>query len=95
MFDESFDVFFEESEFAVTATVDGQSMSVIFDAAYAMGDVGPYGMSSVAPIVTLPTAKVPADPIGKSVVVNGKSYLVTVHQPDGTGVSTLTLEAAT
>ena len=95
MFTESFDVFFEVSEFAVTATVDGQSMSVIFDAAYAMGDVGPYGMSSVAPMVTLPTAKVPADPIGKSVVVNGKNYLVTVHQPDGTGISTLTLEAVT
>lgn len=94
MFNESFDVFFEASEFAVSATVDGQAMSVIFDAAYALGDAGPYGMSSVAPMVTLPTAQVPADPIGKPVVVNGKSYLVTVHQPDGTGVSTLTLEAA-
>ena len=95
MFNESFDVFFEASEFAVSATVDGQAMSVIFDAAYALGDAGPYGMSSVAPMVTLPTAKVPADPIGKPVVVNGKNYLVTVHQPDGTGISTLTLEAAT
>lgn len=94
MFNESFDVFFEASEFAVSATVDGIAMSVIFDAAYALGDVGNFGMSSAAPVVTLPTAKVPADPIGKPVVVNGKSYLVTVHQPDGTGISTLTLEAA-
>lgn len=94
MLSENFDVFFEDNEFATTAVVDGTNMSVIFDAAYALGDVGPYGMSSVAPMVTLPTAKVPADPIGKPVVVNGKSYIVTVHQPDGTGVSTLTLEAA-
>lgn len=95
MLDENFNVFFEDNEFATTALVDGKSMSVIFDAAYALGDAGPYGMSSVAPMVTLPTAQVPADPIGKPVVVNGKSYLVTVHQPDGTGVSTMTLEAAT
>ena len=94
MFTESLDVFFEANEFATPATVGGIAMSVIFDAAYAMGDVGPYGMSSAAPVVTLPTAKVPTDPIGKPVVVNGKSYLVTVHQPDGTGISTLTLEAA-
>ena len=94
MLDENFNVFFEDNEFATTAVVDGTNMSVIFDAAYAMGDVGPYGMSSAAPVVTLPTAKVPTDPIGKPVVVNGKSYLVTVHQPDGTGISTLTLEAA-
>jgi len=94
MFNEVFDVFFDQSEFAVTATVDGQSMSIIFDAAYAVGDVGLYGMASVSPVVTLPTAKVPTDPIGKSVVINTKSYLITAHQPDGTGVSTLMLEAA-
>ncbi len=95
MINESFGVFFEESEFAVQATVDGQSMSVIFDSAYALGDAGPYGMSSVAPVVTLPTSNVPINPVGKSVVINLKSYLVTVHQPDGTGISTLMLEAAT
>ena len=82
------------ADFATTATVDGASVSVIFDNGYATGAVGPYGMASSAPTLTLPTASVPASPVGKAVVVTGTNYTVAEHQPDGSGVSTLILERA-
>jgi hypothetical protein len=45
-------------------------------------------------MLTLLTAGLSADPVGQTAVVNGTSYLVAAHQPDGTGVSTLMLERA-
>jgi hypothetical protein len=45
-------------------------------------------------MLTLPTAGLSANPVGQTAVVGGISYLVAVHQPDGTGVSTLMLERA-
>jgi hypothetical protein len=52
------------------------------------------GMASTMPSLTLPTASVPASPVGKAAVVSGSNYVVVEHQPDGTGVSTLLLERA-
>ena len=80
------------TDFGQLATVGGVRVSVIFDAASSLGNVGPSGMSSVAPVVTLPTASVPANPVGQAVAVAGKSYTITQHEPDGTGLSVLTLE---
>ncbi len=82
------------ADFAVTATVDGASVSAIFDNGYQASAVGALGMASSMPTLTLPTASVPASPVGKAVVVAGISYTVAEHQPDGSGVSTLVLERA-
>ena len=43
---------------------------------------------------TVSPAGLSANPVGQTAVVGGISYLVAVHQPDGTGVSTLMLERA-
>ena len=80
--------------FAQLATVGGASVAVIFDNASSLGSVGPYGMASTQPSITLPTAQVPATPVGTTVVVGGGTYLVAAHEPDGTGVSRLLLESA-
>ena len=56
--------------FAQLATVGGASVAVIFDNASAPATVGPYGMASSQPAITLPTAQVPSDPVGTAVVVN-------------------------
>jgi hypothetical protein len=77
----------------VSATVGGASVSAIFDNGYALGSVGPIGMSSSQPMLTLPTANVPANPVGTAVVVGAANYTVGAHEPDGTGVSQLMLEA--
>lgn len=80
--------------FAQAATVGGASVAVIFDNASALGAVGPYGMATTQPAITLPTAQVPADPVGTAVLVNATAYVVAAHEPDGTGISRLLLEAA-
>jgi hypothetical protein len=69
-------------------------VSVLFDDAYARGDVGPFGMASSAPTLIMPTFEVPTSPVGLPVVVKGISYTVAAHEPDGTGISRLLLELA-
>ncbi len=94
-FTEDLSVFFNEDEFAVSATLDGASVTGIFDNGYTLGTVGPTGMASSQPMFRLATASVPASPVGKSLVTGGTTYSVAEHQPDGTGVSTLMLERTT
>lgn len=95
MFVEDTSVLFDtDLGFAQTATVGGSSVAVIFDNASCLGSVGPYGMASTQPFITLPTTQVPPTPVGTSVVVGGGTYLVAAHEPDGTGISRLLLESA-
>jgi hypothetical protein len=91
MFVENTAAFF--ADFGQSATVGGVVVSAIFDAAYALGNAGPLGMASSQPMLTLATSAVPADPVGTSVVVAGTTYTVGAHEPDGTGMSRLMLEA--
>lgn len=92
MFTEDLSVFFDD--LATTATLNGVAVQCYFDNAYALGDVGMYGVASSQPTLTLPTASLPANPVGKSVVVQGGNYTVALHQPNGTGISRLLLEVA-
>lgn len=92
MFVEDHSLFF--ADFGQTAIVGGETVSVIFDNGYALGSVGPIGMASSQPMLTLASANVPADPVGTAVVVGGVSYTVGAHEPDGAGMSRLLLEAA-
>ena len=95
MFAEDTTAFFDTTTgFAQAATVGGASVAVLFDNASALGAVGPYGMATTQPAITLPTAQVPADPVGTAVLVNATAYVVAAHEPDGTGISRLLLEAA-
>ena len=95
MFVEDLTAFFDATNgFAQAVTINGSSVSAIFDNANALGSVGPYGVASTQPTLTLPTISVPANPVGLSAVVDAVTYLVAAHEPDGTGVSRLLLEAA-
>lgn len=78
----------------MVATVNGTSLDVIFDNGFALGSVGPFGMASTTPQITLQTNVVPPAVVGMPVVVNGVNYTVAAHEPDGTGISRLLLEAA-
>jgi hypothetical protein len=91
-FTEDMTAYFSVGEFASTATLDGLPIAAIFDAAYAQGQVGTFGMASSQPSLTLSTTSVPANPVGMPVVIKGLDYLVASHEPDGTGVSRLLLE---
>ena len=92
MFTEDLTAFF--ADFGVSATLNGTAVVGVYDNGYALGAAGMLGVASTQPTLTLPTAQVPANPVGQPVAVAGKSYLVAEHQPDGTGISRLFLEAA-
>jgi len=75
------------------ATLNAVAVTGIFDNGFALGSVGHFGMASTQPSLTTSTANVPANPIGMPVVVGATAYLVAAHEPDGTGMSRLLLEA--
>ena len=52
------------------------------------------GADDTSPTVTVATNAVPADPADQLVDVDGVSYLIRRAPPDGTGLTTLTLELA-
>lgn len=81
------------ADFGQSATVGGVVVPAIFDSGYVLGSVGAVGMSSSQPMLTLATASVPANPVGTAVVVGALNYTVGAHEPDGTGISRLMLEA--
>lgn len=107
MFAEDFSAFFNPSEFASTATLAGVAVSGIFDNGYALGNVGLSGMAGTQPTWTVATSDIPPrvidwflcfqepfDPTDLLVTLNGSSYKVVAHEPDGTGISRLLLEVA-
>jgi len=93
---EDMTIFFNvDTGHAVTALfAGGSSAACFFDADYNAGLVGVSGMAAVQPAITLPTADVPASPVGTGVTVNSLAYTIAEHQPDGTGISVLYLERA-
>jgi hypothetical protein len=80
-------------DFGQSASVGGVVVSAIFDSGYSLGSAGAIGMASAQPMLTLATASVPANPVGTAVVVGAVNYTVGAHEPDGTGISQLMLEA--
>ena len=92
MFAEDLSAFFNPAEMADSITLNSVAVSAMFDNGYALGNVGTMGAAGAQPILTLATTNVPANPVGTLAVVNGTTYSVAAHEPDGTGVSTLYLE---
>jgi hypothetical protein len=93
-FNEDLSVFLSTAEFAVDAIVDGVPVQALFDKAFALGSGGASGFATTQPMLTLATSDVPANYFGKVVVVNGSTYTIEIHEPDGTGVSALMLQKA-
>lgn len=91
MFVEDHALFF--ADYGVTAIVGGETVSVIFDNGYSLGNVGPIGMASSQPVLKLATANVPVNPVGAPVVIGEAVFSIGAHEPDGTGMSRLLLEA--
>jgi len=79
----------------VTATIDGVPVQGLFTDAYTSADIGPYGMASSAPTLTLASADTPASPVDQTVTINATSYLIRAVEPDGSGLTRLILERAT
>ncbi len=89
MFTEDLTTFF--ADFGTPGVLNGAAVVGVFDAGFALGDVG-IGMAGTQPTYTLASAGVVGDPVGQQLVVSGVTYYVAAHQPDGTGMSRLLLE---
>lgn len=92
MFAEDLSPFFDTATgFATSATVGGQSVAVVFDAAYTGALAGL--VESTGPQAICSSADVAARSIvhGTAITINGTPYTVTGVQPDGTGLTTLQL----
>lgn len=76
-----------------TAVIDGVQVDGVFDNGYGQTQFG-MGMATRNPRFTLPTAAVPANPVGTVVGIGSESYSISEHEPDGTGMTVLILELA-
>lgn len=76
-----------------TALLNGVEVAGMFDNSYHAGDIG-IGMASTQPAFTTLTTNVTGEAVGQLLVINGTSYYVAAHEPDGTGMSLLLLEVA-
>jgi len=90
-FAEDLSPFFNPAEFASSATLGAVAVVGVLlkTPADAFGVLGGTGIE-----FQLPTASVPADPRALALVVGVEAFTVRDFTADGTGVSTLQLEAA-
>lgn len=78
----------------VVATVGGVQHAGLFESGYALGAVGPAGIATTQPTLTLPTSALVGEVVGQEVTIGAAAYIVAAHEPDGTGLSRLLLEVA-
>lgn len=78
------------ADFGVSATLDGRSVTVIFDRAA----VAALGAITTGPQAGLPTADAGAATRGSTLDIGADTYRVVSALPDGTGWTTLELEIA-
>lgn len=84
--------FFSAAEFADLASIGGADVQVIFEAPYA----DPFGavVDSTQPQCWAPSTSVQHAHQGTPVVMGAKAYTVERIEPDGTGISRITLSPA-
>lgn len=77
-----------------TATIGAASVDVIFDNAHAGQQIGTLMIEATGPIITCKTTDLPTTPRNTPITVRSVNYLITEHQPDGTGMSVCLLQKA-
>ncbi len=88
MFTEDLSPFFDVTQMATAATLNGVAVTGIYDNEYALQDLGG---SASAPSFLMATSAVPATPVGMALVIGATTYKVVETMPDGTGVTMLRL----
>lgn len=98
-FDEDFSIFFSSDGFGVSFTYTpnvGASITglCIFDDAYFAVPGGEVSVEGSQPQIQYETSKIAIKPVyGEKITVNGNDYKIVSVHPDGTGITTLILEA--
>ena len=83
------EAFFTDS--GVAATFKGTAISVVFDNAYKVIDALTGGIASSAPQAICKSADVAAAVPGDTLIIGSTTYYVTEVEPDGSGITVLTL----
>ena len=91
-------IFFSTDDFATSATYTpsgGSAATVngVFDKEYSLADLGVVGVGSNDPRFICRTVDVSSAANGDSIVVNAVTYTVRNVEDDGSGITTLVLEA--
>lgn len=89
-FVEDFAPFLSAAEFATTGLLAGVEVRGVFDNGYEVFNVSS-GVAASGPVYLLPSASVPAAPIGLALVLGADTWKVVEAQPDGTGMTILSL----
>ena len=89
-FAEDFAPFLSAAEFATPGQLNGVAVSGIFDNGFQAFNLGS-GVAASGPVYLLPSASVPAQPIGLSLVLGADTWRVVEAEPDGTGMTSLSL----
>jgi hypothetical protein len=97
-FTEDFAPFMQQAEFADSALLAGAPVQVIFDREFLAVNTGLSDVASSSPVARLASSLVPSNVVGVSLVIStgqgAGNWRVSGHEPDGTGLSLLTLEKA-
>ena len=92
---EDLSVFFDQTEFAISAQLGGQPVTGILTAGYAGASTEGFAAAGSSPEFTLPAASVPANPEGLLLSIpagqGAGTYRIGLAYPDGTGLVTLHL----
>jgi hypothetical protein len=95
VFAEDLSPFFSTDGFAIAATLGAAAVTGVFEAGFQDAPLDGFGPASSSPTFTLPSANVPANPLGLALVVASGfaagTYRVANARHDGTGVCTLDL----
>lgn len=75
----------------VQVAIDGHLVPGLFRNPSSVAELGG-GMTTVSPTVVLASGAVMVEPEGKAITVAGVPYVICASDPDGTGLTTLTLE---
>lgn len=89
-YEDDIDIFFDV--FGEAAVYDGAiNVTVIFDNNFEMLNIQTGEIESAGPQVTIKTSAIPNITHGKTLVIHSTTYYIRGIEPDGTGITKLTL----
>lgn len=76
-----------------TVSIAGKDSPGIFTDSARVAELG-IGFSTTQPTVQVASIELMAEPVGKMIAVDGKQFTIGAADPDGTGLTLVTLEYA-
>jgi hypothetical protein len=71
----------------------GEEVPGVFNNPSSVAALG-VGVADTCPTVSVGSSSVPADPVGRAIAIDGVAYAIVRDDPDGAGMTLLTVELA-